>query len=62
MPNLRDRSQDYIVDPDRCPECKKLAVDRDQEMNHDGTLFCRCLECRKEWVEEWELTGISEIG
>lgn len=48
-----------------CPYCGSKEVASDgQPLEQDGPLAwqnCSCCKCKREWVDRYELTGISEV-
>ena len=46
-----------------CPNCRSCNVDADT-VDHDGSIGygnCNCMDCGATWVDNWKLSGYSDL-
>lgn len=52
----------YLKNPNKCPYCGSYNITANPATFDDfgGTRPVECENCRKEWIEKFEITGIVE--
>jgi predicted Zn-ribbon and HTH transcriptional regulator len=58
-----EQEQDYIDDPNHCPVCKSTNITGGHfdSSDYSATREVKCLDCKAQWVENFELVSISNV-
>jgi transcription elongation factor Elf1 len=53
----------YLVAPSCCPFCKSedISAGRIQAESMGATSECECESCGENWIDEYALTGVSDL-